>query len=502
MTEYILETERLRKAFGELLAVDDVSVSIEKEGITAIIGPNGAGKTTFYNLLTGALKPTSGTIRFGGRDITADSPAQRVQSGLSRSFQTTNIFPNLTVRRNIRAPVIAGSSKKYNFVGSIDDGSVVAERTKGVLDLFDLTELADEPVANLSYGDKRRVEIGIAMATDPDLVLLDEPTAGMNPTERDVIIELLVKLNDETDTSILITEHNMDLVYRIASRILVLHKGTTIADGTPGDIQTNELVQKAYLGGERSIDRSTTRSRRNSEDSPYLRVDDLETFYDETQALFGISFDVMEGEVVALLGRNGAGKTTTLRSITGITPSVSGSITIDGEEVQTKRPFEIARGGVGYVPEHKGLFSSLTVEENLDMTVSDDSAWTKERLYETFPVLEEKANSTADQMSGGEQQMLTIARALGSSPDLLLLDEPSIGLAPVIIDNIERVIKNISGEDVTILLTEQNTNLALSVADYVYIVQKGEIVWDGSTERLLEQEDLLEQYVAVGKETE
>jgi ABC-type branched-subunit amino acid transport system ATPase component len=502
MTNHILETENLRKAFGELLAVDDVSVSIKDEGITAIIGPNGAGKTTFYNLLTGALRPTSGTIRFGGRDVTADSPAQRVQIGLSRSFQTTNIFPNLTVRRNIRAPVIAGSSEKYNFVGSIDHGSAIAERTNEVLDLFDLMELADEPVENLSYGDKRRVEIGIAMATDPDLVLLDEPTAGMNPTERDVIVDLLLRLNDETETSILITEHNMDLVYRIASRILVLHDGTIIADGTSDDIQTDERVQNAYLGGERSIDRSTTRFQRNGEGSPYLRVDGLETFYDETQALFDISFNVMEGEVVALLGRNGAGKTTTLRSITGITPPVSGSITVNNEEIHAKRPFEIARNGVGYVPENKGLFSSLTVEENLDMTLSDDSTWTKERIYNTFPVLEQKANATADQMSGGEQQMLTIARALGSNPDLLLLDEPSIGLAPVIIDDIERVLKKISDEDVTILLTEQNTNLALSVADYVYILQKGEIVWDGSTERLLEHEDLLEQYVAVGKATE
>lgn len=502
MTEYILETEGLRKAFGELLAVDDVSVSIETEGITAIIGPNGAGKTTFYNLLTGALKPTDGTIRFGGRDITADSPAQRVQNGLSRSFQTTNIFPNLTVRRNIRAPVIVGSDEKYNFVGSIDEGSAVAERTDSILDLFDLTELADEQVANLSYGDKRRVEIGIAMATDPDLVLLDEPTAGMNPTERDVIIDLLLKLNEETDTSILITEHNMDLVYRLASRILVLDNGTIIADGAPNDIQTDKRVQNAYLGGERSIDRSTTRTPPDRDRAPYLHVDGIETSYGETQALFGISFAVMEGEVVALLGRNGAGKTTTLRSITGITPPDSGSITVDGEEIRTKRPFEIARAGVGYVPEHKGLFSSLTVEENLDMTITDDSEWNKKRLYETFPVLEEKVDAKADQMSGGEQQMLTIARALASDPDLLLLDEPSIGLAPVIIDDIERVIKEISDEDVTILLTEQNTNLALSVADYVYILQKGEIVWNGSTERLLEQEDLLKQYVAVGKESE
>lgn len=502
MTEPVLETDELRKEFGELLAVDDVSVSIETEGITAIIGPNGAGKTTFYNLLTGALKPTGGRIRFSGRDITDDTPSQRVHAGLGRSFQTTNIFSNLTVRRNIRAPIIASTEKKYNFLSRVDDDTAISKRTEGVLDLFDLTSLADEPVANLSYGDKRRVEIGIAMATEPGLVLLDEPTAGMNPTERESIVDLLLKLDDETDTSVLITEHNMDFVFQLATRIIVLHEGRIIADGTPRDIRNDERVQNAYLGGERSIKRPEASGTRDRIGQVYLSVDGIETFYEETQALFGITFDVMEGEVVALLGRNGAGKTTTLRSITGLVPPRSGSITLEGRSIHTEQPFEIARSGVGYVPEHKGLFTNLTVEENLDMTIGEDSSWTKERLYETFPVLEQKADAKANRMSGGEQQMLTIARALGSDPDLLLLDEPSIGLAPVIVDDIERVINQISDEDVTILLTEQNTNLALSIADYVYILEKGETVWDGPTEELLESEELLQRYVAVAKDSD
>lgn len=247
-TKPILELADVTKRFGVLAAVDGVSVTVDATDMTAIIGPNGAGKTTLYNLVSGYLKATSGTIRFGSEDVTDASVGQRVRAGLGRSFQISNVFEGLTVRRNLRIPVIARSNNPYTVLTHVSRAEDINAETDRLLDLVGVRDRADKPIENLPYGDKRRVDIGVALATDPDLVLLDEPTAGMTPEGSREITSLIRELDEGTDIAFIITEHDMDVIFSIASRILVLHNGKIIADGSAEEIRADTGVQSAYLG--------------------------------------------------------------------------------------------------------------------------------------------------------------------------------------------------------------------------------------------------------------
>lgn len=248
MSNPLLELDELTKRFGELAAVKNVTCTVNHGDLTALIGPNGAGKTTMYNLMTGVLSPTSGIVRFEGEDVTDIKPHERVRRGLGRSYQITNIFEGLSVRRNIRASAIARSSKRWSLLGSTNES--IESETDRILELVGLNDIEKMECTELSYGDKRRVEIGVTLATDPNLILLDEPTAGMTPTETEKMVELIENLNEQTEMTFLITEHDIDIIFSIAARILVLNRGEIIADGTPSEIRQNERVQSAYLGEE------------------------------------------------------------------------------------------------------------------------------------------------------------------------------------------------------------------------------------------------------------
>ncbi|XVH30282.1 ABC transporter ATP-binding protein [Haloferacaceae archaeon DSL9] len=250
----VLQTEGLSKQFGEIRAVDDVSVDIRSGDITSIIGPNGAGKTTFYNLLTGALAPTAGSVRLvdgdGLVDITGKPMHEIARAGLSRSYQITNVFEGLTVRENVQVARISVDGRRLDFRSSIRTDEDVGDRTWEILELTNLTDLADVECSTLSHGEKRSVEIALTLAVDPSVVLLDEPTAGMNPTETDRIVDLVEHLDAQTATTFVLTEHDMDVVVGISDRILVLDDGSLIADGDPDAVMNDERVTEAYLGSE------------------------------------------------------------------------------------------------------------------------------------------------------------------------------------------------------------------------------------------------------------
>ena len=230
-----------------------------------------------------------------------------------------------------------------------------------------------------------------------------------------------------------------------------------------------------------------------------LQVKDINAFYGISHILFGVSLEVDEGEVVCLLGRNGVGKTTTLRSIMGLTPFRSGSILFKGSDLRGRQPFEIARMGIGFVPEDRIIFPDLTVKENLEMGVKrkSDGRWTLDRIFRMFPILEKRHSQMGGTLSGGEQQMLTIGRTLMGNPALLMLDEPSEGLAPLVVRQLSSQVRNLKKDGLPILLTEQNTSFTLMLSDRGYILEKGHVRWDGPVSELKEEPDILRNYLGV-----
>jgi len=249
MTE-LLRTEKLRKFFGVVSATDDIDLQIDEGVLTSIIGPNGAGKTTLINLLTGNILVDSGKIFFYNEEITHLPIHKRVKQGICRSFQIMNIFPKLSVFENLQIPVLSLLNQSLSFFKPVHCHTDVNERVEKLLNEIGLKDKKDLPAGTLSHGDQRLLEIGLAMAPEPKLLFLDEPTAGMNPLERVKVLENIRRLSKEKQSTFVIVEHDMDIVFSLSDRIIVLHRGQILADGKPDEIKQNEDVRKVYLGEE------------------------------------------------------------------------------------------------------------------------------------------------------------------------------------------------------------------------------------------------------------
>jgi branched-chain amino acid transport system ATP-binding protein len=244
----LLEVERVSKRFGDLVAVDAVSMRVEAGELRAVIGPNGAGKTTFFNLISGFLTPSSGRIVFDGEDITRLLPARRVWRGIARTFQITEVFPELTTRENLRIAVESAAGYRLRPWLSRDADGEVGARVTELLDMSGLADRADRLVGELSHGDQRAAEIMMALALKPRLLLLDEPTAGMGEQETYDITRLIRRLHRDQQLTIVLIEHDMRVIFHLADRIMVLAEGAVLAEGTAQEIAHNEAVQTAYLG--------------------------------------------------------------------------------------------------------------------------------------------------------------------------------------------------------------------------------------------------------------
>jgi branched-chain amino acid transport system ATP-binding protein len=247
----LLETRDLTKRFGELTAVDEVDLRIEEGDSLSIIGPNGAGKSTTINLITGLLAPTEGKVLYRGEEITGQKPHQIVQRGLSKSFQTASIFPEMTVERNAIVASLGAEHGSFslNFLKRLVDYDDVLERAERTMKDMGLYEQRHVEAQSLPYGDKRRLEMALALASNPDLLFLDEPTAGMSPDETDATVDLIERIKEERGVTIVLIEHDMEIIFRVSDRIAVLNRGAKIADGTPDEIRGDPDVQEAYLGG-------------------------------------------------------------------------------------------------------------------------------------------------------------------------------------------------------------------------------------------------------------
>jgi branched-chain amino acid transport system ATP-binding protein len=253
MAETLLQIENLNKSFGRVQAAAGINLTFEKGVLTSIIGPNGAGKSTLINMLSGSLPADSGRIIFQAMDITDMPIHRRVRLGLCRSFQVVNVFPELTVFDNIQLPALAVRNRSRRLFGSLAGETAVQREVNEILELIGLAAEAGTVASALSHGDERVLEVGIAMAARPKLLFLDEPTAGMNPLERVRILENIRRLSDQGQTTFVIVEHDMDIVFSLSQRVIVLHHGEVIGDGSTEEIKNNPRVREVYLGEEVAV---------------------------------------------------------------------------------------------------------------------------------------------------------------------------------------------------------------------------------------------------------
>jgi ABC-type branched-subunit amino acid transport system ATPase component len=509
----LLRLDNLQRHFGGVRAVDGVSLEVEKGSIQGLIGPNGAGKTTLVNLVTGYIASEGGGAWLESDKLTG-LPAHRIAGlGVARTFQNIRLFKELSAAEN----VIVGMHSRRRDDTLAQLGTLPAFRRDQRARLneahhlmeaagLDPAEVGKRSAGTLPYGDQRRLEIARALALQPRILILDEPAAGMNPSEKQGMRELIERLNKDGLT-ILLIDHDMQLVMGVCQRVAVLDFGRKIADGTPEEVSRDAAVIKAYLGtgSEReaasapgatgvqevvAVDQAGRRKSTPEPESAILDVHDLSISYGSVNAVRGVSMRVAAGEVVALIGANGAGKTTILSALSGLIRPTSGTAIFDGLDLTAARPSEIVRHGLIHVPEGREILGRQTVLENLELATwarrdRPAAAAQISAVMKRFPILGERRNLRAGALSGGEAQMLAIARGLLAKPRLLLLDEPSLGLAPQMVDVVFAAIDEIHRDGTTILLVEQNALRALEIADRAYVLETGQILLSGSGDDLL-----------------
>ncbi len=513
----LLEARGVTKRFGGLLAVNKLDLTVEAGAIVSIIGPNGAGKTTFFNTLTGLYRPDEGHIVCQGHSLVGLRPDQIAKFSIARTFQNIRLFANMTVMENILVgmhtrlfqdmPNVLLRSRKFKL-----EEEQAHARAAELMAFMGLTGVGDELASSLPYGVQRRLEIARSLAADPKLLLLDEPTAGMNPQESCEAMILFQKLRDQLGITILLIEHDMKVVMGISDRITVIDYGEKIAEGAPHEIQSNTRVIEAYLGSgaAAALTNKESEARRpiQLEKSPapdagatLLSIENIDSYYGHIHALKGISLEVKAGEIVTLIGANGAGKSTTLRTISGLVRARQGKILLRGQNITKLPPHDIVKAGVGHVPEGRGIFPRLTVRENLGVGafIINDQPLVQRRMeyvFHLFPLLKERLDQKGGTLSGGEQQMLAIARGLILNPKILLLDEPSMGLAPVLVDLIFQIIEKLNKEDgIAILLVEQNAHMALQYAHRAYVLSTGQIVLQGDAREIAQNPQVKSAYL-------
>ena len=492
----ILTVTGLSKRFGSLVVATDLDMEVYPYRLHSLIGPNGAGKTTFFNMLTGILTPNAGRLMFDGHDITNLPVHKRIRLGLSRSFQILSVFPNLTAFENVRVAVQAQDKRRWGLWRDAYAYDDLNARAWSLLAAVGLENRAADPCASLGHGQRRLLEIAISLATDAKLLLLDEPLAGLAESDRVVVGALIRKLADSH--AVLLIEHDIDRVLALSDRITVLHQGRLIADGNPAEVGANPDVVTAYLGAERIVPPAAPTDAdlaAHVAAKPILVVDKLRAGYAGSVVLEDLSLTIHEGEAVALLGRNGVGKTTTLRAITGTVRSAAGRITMDGGDVTTAKPYEINQRGISLVPEGRRLFPNLTVLDNLLLAMRDGGA-SLDDVYALFPKLKVLQRSKAESLSGGERQMLAIARALMVPAKLILLDEPFEGLAPAIVKEVMDALAQLRGR-VAMVIVEHHAETVLPLVDRAYVLVNGRVAFEGAAKTLEDDPDLQARLLGV-----
>jgi branched-chain amino acid transport system ATP-binding protein len=482
----IAEVTRVVKRYGGVAAIDGVDLTVPRHRSLAVIGPNGAGKSTLLKLIAGEVRPDEGRVCIDGTPHRGGRPELIARRGVGLAHQVPVPFGRLTVRENVRVGALHRRRLRLGAPDLVDE----------ILDRCELSHLADRPAASLGLLNLKRLELARALSLEPALLLLDEVAGGLAGKDLRTIIELVSRIRDQGVTLVLV-EHVEGVVRELVERVVVLDWGKVIAEGTPAAIAEDERVREIYLGTGSGAagPAASPRSRRRAPGEP-------------TGAALALrSVTAGYGAIVALrevvLGANGAGKTTLARTVSGLTPVAAGALELDGRDVSRLPVHDRARLGIAHCQEGRRLFPGLSVEENLVLAArsAEARAHRAERrkwVHALFPVLAERSRQAAETLSGGQQQMLAIGRALMSHPRLVIFDEISLGLAPVAIDSLYDAIAEVAESGISIILVEQNVHRSLALADRAYVLDRGRVSFAGDPQELLDAGRLEAAYFGTG----
>ncbi|MGB9112451.1 MAG: ATP-binding cassette domain-containing protein [Acidimicrobiales bacterium] len=484
----LLEAAGISKHFGGITALTPIDVEIDEGEFVGLVGQNGAGKTTLFNCLLGIEHPDTGTVAFDGGRIDELPTYRRARLGIGRTFQRLELFAGMTPRehfvltarmREKKSPLLARLSSIGRPVGG------EKKMVESILELVGLSKEADVPVEALSLGHGRLVELGRALIGEPRLLMLDEPSSGLDAEERQELVDILRRVHSQRHAAILLVEHDLEMVSSLANRLLVLDSGRLIADGPTSEVLANSEVRRTYLGRVSPVARRVVEGDgASSGGEPVLELHEVSASYGPYRALFSVSFAIAKGSAVALIGPNGSGKSSVARVCTGLVPATAGTIHLGALDVTRWPAWKIARDGIGHVPEGRSVLGSLTVEENLELAyrvalgrhhVPDAIT----RAYETYPRLGERRDQLAGTLSGGEQRMLAVARVLSVPMKLLIVDELSLGLAPSAVDEVYDALTRVREHGTALLLIEQHVEWALELVERAVVLSHGTVVFEG-----------------------
>ncbi|MDP4075477.1 branched-chain amino acid ABC transporter ATP-binding protein/permease [Acidovorax sp. A1169] len=497
-----LSAQGLSMVFGGVRAVSELSFAVRPGAVTSLIGPNGAGKSTVLNMLSGFYTPTSGGALLGDEPLQGRGAWRIARAGVARSYQTSQLFGSLSVLDNVALALARGG------LGTLLGGGRVCspgarDEARSLLAWCGYRGAVQVPAADLAHVDRRLVEIARALAMRPEVLLLDEPAAGLSTEDKDQLSALLRRIADQ-GVGVLLVEHDMALVMGLSDHVVVMESGRHLAEGTPAEVQAHPAVRKAYLGegagGAVAVHAAAARTL--VADAPeVLGVGRLTTGYGAEPVLHSVDLRVRQGEMVALLGANGAGKSTLMRTLAGLHRPLTGGIHMDGVELGPLRAEQIVARGLVLVPEGRQVFPELSVLDNIRLGAflhPEGREARVEEMLQRFPRLRERLHQRAGLLSGGEQQMLAIARALMSRPRVLLLDEPSLGLAPKVIEELFASLARLRDESMTLVLVDQMAALALSLADRAYVLEGGRVVAQGTAAEIAANDALTRAYLGGG----
>jgi ABC-type branched-subunit amino acid transport system ATPase component/ABC-type branched-subunit amino acid transport system permease subunit len=467
-----LEANGVSVAFGGVEALSGVDLSAKPGRITSVIGPNGAGKTTLLNLISGFQRPDYGRIWIGGKEITGKPAHRAAKYGVARTFQTAQPFGPLSVLDNVRLGLLRGAWR----------GKAPAALARSLLVFAGYQGSETRPAGTLPHADRRLLDIARALATAPSVILLDEPAAGLSNADTAKLGALLQKLA-RAGLAVVLVEHDMGLVMSISDEIIVLDAGRRIAYGPPSGVRNDPAVRAAYLGGAVPDIQKPPRKA----GVPLLSVSDLHAGYGSLPVLHGVKLEVQRGETIAVLGPNGAGKSTLMKALSGLIRPVTGRIAFDGTDIAAEPVHRVASAGLILVPEGRQVFPNLTVAENLRLGAArrgGPDPGEIEAIIERFPRLRLRLHTAAGLLSGGEQQMLAIGRGLLARPKVLLLDEPSLGLAPAAASELFKALARLSDEGTTLVIVDQMADQVLGIADRGYLLSGGRVIAEGAATEL------------------